>query len=292
MSQGPTDPEIFVYEANLSVMSNTITVEASIGASAGVMFSTAYVRTPAGDVRTERRELGTHPRRGYPMYLREYAVVHALELAIEYGITDRASYPEATYTVVRAGDDLLCKRLSDWFATGAWRIQSAAGGEIANCMYRLARDLSMPLIFYGFPYDLKNDEVEGEHLDVGWTVLRATRMRAASLIQGEQSLSPTWGRIARVPLTKDEVQEAIKVRYEKDELWVIRAMGQRSTRSAEIVFAQLGLTRDVIRQALEELAAIRAHQVALCNVLCATRFKLYSAEGLLHAKVPEVWSGR
>ena len=47
---------------------------------------------------------------------------------------------------------------------------------------------------------------------------------------------------------------------------------------------RLGLTRDIIRQALERCDYDRARQVALCSILRTTRFKYYEGRDLFASK--------
>ena len=87
-------------------------------------------------------------------------------------------------------------------------------------------------------------------------------------------------RIPRIPLTITEVKDAVKVRHSIDEIRTIGMLTDQSSQAAGIL-VELGLTRDLIRQALERLADARPAQVVLCAILRATRFK-YFEEGKLY----------
>ena len=82
-----------------------------------------------------------------------------------------------------------------------------------------------------------------------------------------------------MPWTNDKVKDALQLRYEQDELGALGMLGLPGSVSCAI-FVEVGLTRSVVRAALAELEGCRAHQTALCGILCATRFK-YGEEGEL-----------
>ena len=50
------------------------------------------------------------------------------------------------------------------------------------------------------------------------------------------------------------------------------------------IYLRLGLTREVTREALAELADARKTQVGLCSVICATRFKIFEGGILLRTQ--------
>ena len=81
-------------------------------------------------------------------------------------------------------------------------------------------------------------------------------------------------------MTSDELKNAIKIRYEIDELCALKLLRGEASQSTEIILT-LGLTREIIRQALSRLEHDRAKQVVLSSILCATRFKYYESGELL-----------
>ena len=72
-------------------------------------------------------------------------------------------------------------------------------------------------------------------------------------------------------------------KYEADEARVVGWMSGESSRSCE-VFQGLRVDRSIIREALKRLRHSRIQQATLCSILCATRFKFFSPEGL-HPKM-------
>ena len=74
--------------------------------------------------------------------------------------------------------------------------------------------------------------------------------------------------------TFEEVKEAIKIRYAIDEGKAINMLRGQSSAASEVIM-RLGLTRDIIRQAIGTLSQDRARQVVLRTIICTTRFKYY-----------------
>ena len=135
----PTYQEIFACEANPSTLRNAITVEVN----KRVLYAIASAHTPSGSVRADCRYFGRRPSNGYPMCLREYAGGHALDLAAEYNTDCRGARLNAAYSVLLEGGPRLCGLLSAWFGTGAWRLQSEAGGMITRLLRQLAERLRL-----------------------------------------------------------------------------------------------------------------------------------------------------
>ena len=241
----------------------------------------AYIRFPTKDVRVETRFWGFHQGECYPKYNTEAPMLHALEIVrwINSKPVNCKEKSNSLYYVIEAGNPLTCTRLGKWFTTGKWYLQSAAGEGIARILHELAPILNFTLICYSFTSNKPETGEMCEHLDVGWTVLETTYIRAKKLIRAG-ILDECKHKAARIPLTADEVKDAIKLRYAVDEGKAIYMLKGQSSTAAEVII-ELGLTRDVIRQALERLEYSRAKQVVLCSILCTTRFKYYESQGLL-----------
>ena len=267
-----TKEEVYAMDDNPPAPGNAINIEVMARSWNGLYITLAYIHHPDGSVATEGRFLGKHKGKGFPQYVKESTLMHALDLVIGINRNREKMGPAVSYFVVRAGSDLLCSRLGTWFDTGKWHLQSAAGAVIAKQMYLLAGALAAPLIYYSFPADRPEESLE-EDLENGISVLRVTYARAVNLLKNK--ILPSYeGRFPRIPLTKEEVKDIIKTRYEIDEWATVRMLKQRSSKSAAVM-VQLGLTRDVIRQALQQLEGSRPLQVTLCTIICATRFKYF-----------------
>ena len=81
-------------------------------------------------------------------------------------------------------------------------------------------------------------------------------------------------------MTKEEVNNLIKLRREEDELKVVKVLEHGCSVSGGI-FQKIGLTGHTIKQALAELSRSRIEQTALRSVICATHFK-FAQEGKLY----------
>ena len=76
----------------------------------------------------------------------------------------------------------------------------------------------------------------------------------------------------RIPLSGEEVNNLITIKYEGDELHAIKTVEKGCSVSGKI-FQRAGSTRHIIRQALSSLAQCREEQATLRGIICATRFE-------------------
>ena len=232
------------------------------------LYTAAYLRIPGGEVRTKCRFHGLHPWRGSPIYFREVAAVHALEIARNTKVLGNTF-----------GGSTLRSRLSASFAMGAWDLQSAAARRKAERRYTLARILPVPLAYYSFP----SDQVEGEQVrecqDVGRSVLVVTSRRARTPAKGE-TLSEYAANIPRAPLTQDGLKEQTKTRNEVNELKILRLMGAAGSVVTRR-YSELRVTCSIVALAKDELAGARALHLLPCDILRAARFKCIKGERLL-----------
>ena len=93
-----------------------------------------------------------------------------------------------------------------------------------------------------------------------------------------------WGtRLRRIPLTSEEVKERVKQRYERDEAKILPLLCGRGSLSGTI-FTRLRLTRGIIREVMNELSRSRVLQATFASIVCATRFKFFQGDSLLHTE--------
>ena len=150
---------------------------------------------------------------------------------------------------------------------------------IARQLYTLAATLEGTLICYCYTSCKPEGGSRREHLGVGWSVLEVTYARAVELLL-EGALQNCDRRIPRIPRTEEDVENAIIIRYQKNEIGAFSMMRGRLSQATTIVM-ELGLTRDIHRQAPSCLEDRRVLQVVPCTIVCATRFKYYEAGDLL-----------
>ena len=272
--------EVFDYETNPSTLGNSIAVVAETRTYGGVCFSTSYARFPDSRVFTECRFIGARVGPGAPVYCKEYATFRALEREPELCPLRRPDRPAARFFVLHINDPLVCKRVGAWLQFGAWRLLTPIGSDVAKLIYTLASGLPIPTIAYGVDSSDFVAPHATERLDDGWAVNQVTYRRAVRLICDDM-FTILRKKLLRVPPRTDEAQAAIRLRFGMDEIEVLSALSGHHSFSAGVIFKELGLTRHIIRAALEELAHSRTLQVVLCSVLCATRFKYLDAGRLI-----------
>ena len=162
--------EIQGYEDRPPTMHNTILIEVTQRMTGGAMYTISYMCKPNGEVRTQCRFHGTRPWKGYPEYLKEVVMVHALELALDCVAKGEATENGVQYVEIRAGNLTLCDLLFAWFAKGGWHLQSAAAQKIACLCNEVAQLLPVPLKVYSSEPEGPMEETVREHLDIGWAV--------------------------------------------------------------------------------------------------------------------------
>ena len=85
---------------------------------------------------------------GRPIYVREFAVAHASELALGYVESSRPLRGKARRIDVCAGYGVVCGSLSAWMARGGWNFQSAASPRIAQLSYIMGSAIPFLLSFF------------------------------------------------------------------------------------------------------------------------------------------------
>ena len=78
--------------------------------------------------------------------------------------------------------------------------------------------------------------------------------------------------LPRVPLTKRELKQVVRLQWEGDEILAIRQLAEVGSVSAGIL-TRLQLTREIAHMTMSMLRKERAAQVTLLSILGGTRFK-------------------
>ena len=180
---------------------------------------------------------------------------------------------QPTIIYLKAGDDATCTKLLDWLNGGIQEFASPAGSRIMALIRCLAVEIQCPLIIQSTE---KEKYVEGEEWDQGVelsTYIMRTQSRLWLGFIGEAN-QETLSRIPRIPLSKQEVKERLCYRYETDERRCFQSLAKCGSVSCTL-FLEWGLTRAIIKSALQELFYSRRLQVTLASVLTGTRFKYY-----------------
>ena len=115
-----------------------------------------------------------------PIYLREVAIVRALELVVAY-LTERGdAAAELKRIEVSAGDSVVSGRLHAWFSRGDWIFQSAAASRLAAICCQVASILPCPLYLYSFHKGKPAGGRSPADLEVGWTAIEGGDKRKAN----------------------------------------------------------------------------------------------------------------
>ena len=92
-------------------------------------------------------------------------------------------------------------------------------------------------------------------------------------------------QLPKIPYTDDELKTILVDQQQRDELAVLAQLSRLGSMSSWII-TYLGLTRDVIQEALNTLREDRKVQSNLMEILSATRYKTLTPEGLRDTKCP------
>ena len=232
------------------------------------------MRTPDGEVSCQGWVFGWDPTRVAPIFVREFAILHGCLLALQTLQRYQAEgLPSPGTVCVRAGDHATCDRLQDWFSDGAYHFSSAAGSGVVALLYQLAEILPCPLIIQSTDADQYTGGQEWDEAGVPSSFVLRTQVR---LLNGflRTALPQTLSRVPRIPLTKSEVKERLRHRFETDERRCLLLLAKNDSISSTL-FIEWGLTRAVIKSALQDLSYNRRMQVTLASVLTGTRFKFF-----------------
>ena len=106
------------------------------------------------------------------------------------------------------------------------------------------------------------------------------------------TLSGAWAKkLPGIPMSRNELKQALKVQQETDELTVLRLLETLDSESATVLL-RLDLTRDIIAAALAQLQHDHPAQVNLLSILGGSRFK-YAIHGVLvPTRCPNILFGR
>ena len=187
-----------------------------------------------------------------PTYVREFALLHWLKLID--GITENNGARGATLIRLRAEGTREINRLLSWFNEGEVRLASAARGEVYQLLSEISSKLSCPLIISSeLPRRSENTAVD--RLEEPASFIHSARLR---LLRGivEGDTSQFLDRVPRIPLTKEETKERLRLKSERDELKGVAVLAPQGSISGNI-FVELGLTRGVIKMAMRDLIGDR-----------------------------------
>ena len=184
----------------------TIVIEVRVNRVGAPWLTQAYMRDPTGTVSVDGVFHGSYADRGIPTYMGEAAIVHALELVMDYPREKPTPLYRGSTIEIQAGGSVSCGRWSSWFAEGDWRLASAAASRLAELSYAVARALPCPLCLFCVRRDGPLGGPPPTEMDTSWAALAWTKERASH--RQKSGFSQQWEeRLPRIPLTTDDVSE-------------------------------------------------------------------------------------
>ena len=273
-----TEQEQLELTDKLADATRRVEIQATYGRCKNQFYVVACCVSYLSGVVTHTKFLGFHEAQFAPIFVREQVLAYLLEIAVDFAQDEKLSQMRSQSVSLYIDDSMICNRLRDWYNKGAWRFQSDAGSAIAKLSHLLAAQLRLPLSFYTVDEIFKLEKPVVEDPKDTSTILHFSKIRAERMVQSD-ALSDWQANWVRVPLSREEIRTLIATRYEEDELKAIKILEQGWSASGNISHA-VGLTRHIIKQALNELPHSRKCQTMVCSIICATRFK-YVLEGKL-----------
>ena len=239
----------------------------------GVQFCSGYV-------------LGGSLTEEIPIYAQEAGVLHALRACKEWVSTRDQS--QLKWIEMRAGGALVCNRLREWMRVGKCTLESSAASGLVADIQRLQEWLETDI--YMRPFYQQAEPGQGDGSDPAdpnaeLFVRLAEHFRSVAIPQqGEH-----WrAGLPRVPLTTNELKDALLQRENQDEQEALGRLAEKGSTSAQII-RDLRLTRELIREALAVLRGKRRQQVKLARILGAARFKVLTQGRVYHVKCPRTY---
>ena len=218
-----------------------------------------------------------------PSYLTEAAVLHALR-ALHGWIQKTKDDDEVRLkgVEVRAGDWITNRAIQNWFITGELTLQSEIATPLAQDIDGLEHWLKVDLRLG--PYELWGGVGTGGRLP--WRQQQVWQTTEDFRKFAMPELGGGWiETLPLIPITKEETKLLIKEQQDKDEHTAMRMLGELHSESAGIIL-RLGLTREIIQEALSKLRMKHSAQVNLLSIVCGTRYKYYHQGLLLPTQCP------
>ena len=214
-----------------------------------------------------------------PLFIGEIAILRALQKTLEH--LEKAESAELPAIRIRAGGPATCPALGNWLNTGIFGLRSAAASPTASLSTKLVELTNCPILAEWTEHSesFQKRKYQDSDMDDPRDVIGVPRLRFIDYIH-DKAMEKRGERIARLPLTQEEIKTRIKTVFEQDEMRAIERLRDLGSTSCGI-YLRLGLTRRTIKETLKRLPYCRPLQVTLCSIICATRFKFYENGRLL-----------
>ena len=213
-------------------------------------------------------------------YAREFALLHALQTAQSWLQGHDQNLTQ--YINIEIGGPLTVYHLQKWLQAGQANFESAAASPILQLINEMGEWLQVNIGINSLYLPDRYDAEENVAIHKKIFLLLAERYRQFILPAqpSKWKLSPPV-----IPCTSAEMRKHIHQQFLTDERKIIDRLGNMDSESASII-SYLDLTREVVREALEQLRGDRSHQVNLMAILSGTRFRMITKGGLLPTICP------
>ena len=245
-------------------------------------FTCAWIKDINDRISTNTYFHGSDTSTIAPRFMEEVAVFRALQITLE--ILEHTQQRGSPVIRIRAGGPTTCRSLAKWLNTGIFDLRSAVASPIVTISHQLMEITTCPILVEWTEHSetFKKKRYRDCDMDDPQEVIGVSRLRFLDFVYARAFAK--WGeRLARIPLTQEEVKARIKMQFESDERRAITSLRVCGSISSGI-FLRLGLTRKIIKEALKRLSYSRPLQVTLCSIICGTRFKFHD-NGVLRPTV-------
>ena len=266
-------------DTDLVDMSAPLDVEVATFLKNHYAISCSYMRGPNGDISCQGRIIGWDNTPVTPIYVREFAILHACQLVLDE-LKNKKLSPPPSVIQVRAGRHLDCGRLLRWFNEGRYDLKSTAGNRLISLLEELVTIIPCHMVLTsGGGATYREFDLELDRVGCPAGFVANARNRLLRFIAEVKRTHPNFlRRVPRAPLTKEEVHERIRNRNENDEIAAFKISTAKGSSSCAAYIAW-DLSRAIIKQAMVELFFSKKLQVALASILTGTRFKYFSGRG-------------
>ena len=210
------------------------------------------------------------------VYVEEAVVLHALRVLKEWMLPVDQTLLQ--HVNILAGGALVHYQIKEWLTKGRCTLRSAAASGLVRDIQGLGEWLHTETSLRPFylPEDPADEDVYiSQHQEMFLGI--AEYFRTVVIPSQGQGWKE---RLPGVPMVTEELRTLIKAQHERDERAALSRLAALGSASAEILMGQLGITRTILREALNLLRDERKAQVNLLEILSATRFRVITSKGL------------
>ena len=261
--------------AQIRIMADVIYVD-QICATQLVLWESGCVRCVRGTIHG-KDIIETHSA-----FAREVILHQALLTTKEWLLSHTQDHIQ--YVNIEIGGSLTVYHLQKWLQTGQANFESAAASQILPLINEMGEWLKVDIFVN--PLFLPDRHDNGDNISLYKKIFLLLTEHYRQFVLPAQS--NTWRHSPPVvPCSSAEMHGHIHQYFLKDERRIIDILGGMDSESASII-SYLNLTREVVKEALEQLKGDRSHQVNLLAILSGTRFRMVTPSGMQPTTCPRL----